>query len=81
MSQFSRKRSNMIPGPPAVREDLNLKNPTCNHWEQCVAQTVSDSCRLHDVDEIFITFSTYCCFPWGNFPFACGSCYAAGNKP
>src|SRR6266849_2244291 len=33
----------MIPGPPEVREDIALNNPTCNYWEQRLAQTVKDS--------------------------------------
>src|SRR6266852_7084427 len=42
-SQFKRKRSDTIPGPPMVREDIALNNPSCNYWEQCLAQTVTDS--------------------------------------
>src|ERR1700710_1822025 len=41
-SQYKRKRSDTIPGPPAVREDIALKNPECNYWEQRMAQAVSD---------------------------------------
>src|ERR1700710_1004279 len=41
-SQYKRKRSDTIPGPPAVREDIALKNPDCNYWEQRMAQAVSD---------------------------------------
>src|SRR6266852_938853 len=43
MSQYKRKRSDTIPGPPPVRDDIALKNPTCNYWEQRLAQTVTDS--------------------------------------
>ena len=42
-AQFKRKRSDTIPGPPQVREDIALTNPTCNYWEQRLAQTVTDS--------------------------------------
>jgi hypothetical protein len=42
MSQFKRKRSDTIPGPPAVHEEIALKNPTINYWEQPLAQMVSD---------------------------------------
>ena len=42
-AQFKRKRSDTIPGPPAVHEDIALKNPTCNYWEQRLTQTVTDS--------------------------------------
>src|SRR5712691_1905969 len=42
-AQFKRKRSDTIPGPPVVREDIALNNPTCNYWEQRLAQTVTDS--------------------------------------
>src|SRR6266852_3358342 len=42
-SQFKRKRSDTIPGPPMVREDIALNNPSCNYWEQHLAQTVTDS--------------------------------------
>src|ERR1700709_1385832 len=43
INQYKRKRSDTIPGPPAVREDIALKNPDCNYWEQSMAQTVTDS--------------------------------------
>src|SRR5712691_2145177 len=42
-AQFKRTRSDTIPGPPPVREDIALKNPTCNYWEQRLVQTVTDS--------------------------------------
>src|ERR1700710_1689990 len=42
-AQFKRKRSDTIPGPPKVREAITLKNPTCNYWEQRLAQTVTYS--------------------------------------
>src|ERR1700709_1080402 len=42
INKYKRKRSNTIPGPPAVREDIALKNPDCNYWEQRMAQAVSD---------------------------------------
>src|ERR1700710_2666487 len=41
-NQYKRKRSDTIPAPPAVREDIALKNPDCNYWEQRMAQAVSD---------------------------------------
>src|ERR1700710_2340648 len=42
-AQFKKKRSDTIPGPPAVREDIALKNRTCNFWKQRLTQTVTDS--------------------------------------
>src|SRR6266849_6520468 len=43
LSQYKRKRSDTILVPSPVREDIALKNPTCNYWEQRLAQTVADS--------------------------------------
>jgi hypothetical protein len=40
---YKRKRSDTISGPPAVREDIAQKNPSCNYWEQRMAQTITDS--------------------------------------
>src|SRR6266849_1246726 len=42
-AHFKRKRSDTIPGPPMVREDIALNHPTCNFWEQGLVQTVTDS--------------------------------------
>ena len=42
-AHFKRKRSDTIPGPPPVREDIALKNLTYKYWEQRLAQTVTDS--------------------------------------
>src|SRR6266852_2528774 len=42
-AHFKRKRIDTIPGPPMVCKDIALNNPTCNYWEQRLAQTVTDS--------------------------------------
>src|SRR3978361_1776141 len=42
-TSYKRKRSNTIPGLPAVREEIVAQNPNSNYWEQRMAQRVSDA--------------------------------------
>ena len=40
---YKRKRSDTVSSPPGVRDDIAQKNPTCNYWEQRLAQAITDS--------------------------------------